>query len=197
MPDMPLAVKLLYTVFVLAVVPVYWRTLGPLNFLWFSDIALFAIVVAMWLESSLIVSMQSISVLAFEIGWTVDFAIGLLVGRSPLGLSTYMFRSQTPRVVRGLSLFHLALPPTLLWLLGRWGYDSRALLAQTALGWIVMLASYQFTPPAKDVNWVFGLGGRPQSRLPPSLYLALLMVGLALLVYLPTHLLLRSVFESK
>ena len=38
------------------------------------------------------------------------------------------------------------------------------------------------------------LSNRIQTRVPPLVYLALLMLVLALLVYLPTHLLLRAVF---
>ena len=36
----PLLVKILYTVGVSVVVPVYWYAYGPSNFLWFSDLAL-------------------------------------------------------------------------------------------------------------------------------------------------------------
>jgi len=191
--DLPLAVKLFHTAFILVLVPVYWRKLGPQNFLWFSDIALFVTVVAMWLESSLLVSMQAISVLALESAWTVDFVVGLIGGRSPIGISKYMFQKHTPSVVRGLSLFHLALPPTLVWLVARWGYDPRALIAQTIVCWIVLLASYLLTKPAQGINWVFGLRGKPQTRLPPRVYLVLLMAGVPLLVYLPTHILLKAV----
>jgi len=38
----PLGLKIIYTLFVCALVPVYWRQYGPANFLWFSDIALLA-----------------------------------------------------------------------------------------------------------------------------------------------------------
>ena len=38
--SIPLAVKILYTLFVCVVLPTYWRHYGPANFLWFSDLAL-------------------------------------------------------------------------------------------------------------------------------------------------------------
>jgi hypothetical protein len=44
----PLWLKVAFTVFVAVLVPIYWREYGPANFLWFSDIALFAIVVGLW-----------------------------------------------------------------------------------------------------------------------------------------------------
>jgi len=39
----PLGLKVVYTLFVCALVPIYWREYGPANFLWFSDIALLAL----------------------------------------------------------------------------------------------------------------------------------------------------------
>lgn len=36
----PIWLKLAYTLFVCALVPIYWRQYGPANFLWFSDVAL-------------------------------------------------------------------------------------------------------------------------------------------------------------
>jgi hypothetical protein len=64
-----------------------------------------------------------------ELGWNLDF----LVGGRLTGLAAYMFDRRMPLHLRSLSLFHVALPPLLLWLLRRLGYDRRALLTQTAL----------------------------------------------------------------
>jgi hypothetical protein len=43
-----------------------------------------------------------------------------------------------------------------------------------------------------NVNYVFGVGATAQTWMAPGLWLALLMVALPLLIYLPTHLLLRA-----
>ena len=43
-PQIPLWVKLGYTLFVAVLVPIYLRHYGPANFLWFSDVALLATV---------------------------------------------------------------------------------------------------------------------------------------------------------
>lgn len=55
-PVIPLGLKIVYTLFVCELVPIYWRQYGPDNFLWFSDIALLAIVPALWLENALLVN---------------------------------------------------------------------------------------------------------------------------------------------
>ena len=69
----PPGLKIIYTLFVCALVPIYWRQYGPTNFLWFSDIALLALVPVLWLENALLVSMLAISVVFFEALWNVDF----------------------------------------------------------------------------------------------------------------------------
>jgi len=110
----PLGLKITYTVFVCALVPIYWRQYGLANFLWFSDIALLALVPALWLENALLVSMMAISVVFFEALWNVDFLVRLLCGKSLVGLSAYMFDPKIPLSIRSLSGFHIVLPLLLL-----------------------------------------------------------------------------------
>jgi hypothetical protein len=110
----PLGLKIVYTLFVCALVPVYWRQYGLANFLWFSDIALLALVPALWLENALLVSMMAVSVVFFEALWNADFFFQLSTGRSLIGLSAYMFDPKIPLFIRGLSCFHIVLPPLLL-----------------------------------------------------------------------------------
>jgi hypothetical protein len=187
----PLWLKIAYTIFVCIVVPVYWRKYGASNFLWFSDIALFLIVAALWLESGLLASTAALSILLLDIGWNIDFFGRLMTGRSLLGLSTYMFDATILLPVRLVSLFHIWFPPLLLWMVYRLGYDERALLVQTVLAWVVLPVSYWLTDPGKNINWVRGLRGEPQKWMPGRLYLVLVMLGLPLFVYLPTHLVLK------
>jgi hypothetical protein len=86
------------------------------------------------------------------------------------------------------------MPLVLLWMLNTLGYDPRALLAQTALAWVILPVTYAVTKPEENINWVFGPGGRPQRRLAPGVYLLLVLVVFPLIVYVPTHFLLRAVF---
>src|SRR5207249_11962669 len=66
-----------------------------------------------------------------ELVWIVDFLTRLTTGVQFLGLAEYMFRADNPLFVRGLSLFHVALPFLLLWLVYRLGYNWHAWIAQT------------------------------------------------------------------
>ena len=190
----PLWIKLAYTAIVLVTVAVYSVKYPLDNFLWFSDIALLITTAALWLESPLLASMVAVGTLLPEILWNVSFFGQLVTGRRVSGLTDYMFDESLPRYLRALSLFHVALPVLLLWLIARLGYDARALAAQTALAWVVLPLSYWLTDPKLNVNWVYGWGAKPQQRIAPLLYLALLMAGFPALIHYPTHLVLQRLF---
>ena len=191
----PLWLKIGYTLFVCLLVPVYWKQYGPRNFLWFSDIALLAITAALWLESALLASMMALAVLVLESVWIIDFFLGLMLGYSVTGLSGYMLDQKIPVSIRALSLFHFVLPFLLVWLIYRLGYDERALVAQTLLSCIVLPASYFLTRPTDNINWVYGLRGGVQKWMPAQLYLGLVMIAFPLVLYLPTHFLLKRIFD--
>lgn len=186
----PTWLKLGYGSFLCVLVPIYWRKYGPANFLWLSDIALGSTTAAVICERPALAGMMAVGVLPLEAAWCLDFATG---GRI-LGIAGYMFDERRSRFLRALSLFHLALPPTLIWMLWRFGYDRRSLFRQTLLTWLVLPLSYALTDPAKNINWVFGPGSSPQHRIPPLAHLAVEMAALPLLAFLPMHLLLCRFF---
>ena len=188
--------RVLFTVLVAVVVPVYLVKYGPANFLWFSDIGLLGLCAALWLEHRLLGSMMAVAVLLPETVWIASFMSGLVTkGRGATTLAAYMFDTRIAFFMRALSgAFHLALPPAALWLLYRYGYDGRALIAQTLLAWLVLPATLWLAPPEKNVNWVRGLGHPPRRPLPLPAYFGLRMLAYPLLSYLPTHWLLTRVF---
>jgi hypothetical protein len=184
--EVPRLLQVTFTAFVAVLVPIYWREYGPANFLWFSDIALFAIVIGLWTAHPLPASMTAVGVLLLEIVWIVDFAVLMVTGTSPVGLAEYMRDEDIPAAVRAVSLFHLVLPPLLLWMIYRLGYDRRAWIAQTGLAMVVLPVTYLVSPREKNINWVFGPAG-VQDWMPPLAWLGLLMVALPLVIYWPTH----------
>lgn len=190
----PISLKIAYTLFVCLLVPIYWRQYGLVNFLWFSDIALLVLVPALWLESPLLISMMALAVVLPELAWNVDYFFRLATGVSLIGLTSYMFDATIPPFIRGLSLFHVALPVILIWMLSRLGYDGRALLWQTLVAAAVLPLSYFLSNPRENVNWVYGLGEKPQTKVPAPLFVLFLMLLFPVGVYLPTHLLLDRIF---
>ncbi|SIR47513.1 hypothetical protein SAMN05421545_3799 [Pontibacter lucknowensis] len=191
----PLWLPIAYTLFLLVLVPVYWKHYGPGNFLWFSDVALFSVGIVLWTENHLLLSMMAVGVLGLELVWNVDYFGRLLTGRDLLGLSDYMFHPDKSFFLRGLSLFHVFLPAIVIWLLIEWGYDTRAIWYQTALAWIVLPLSYLLTDPKENVNWVFGPGNEPQRAIPGGLYFALAMLFFPLCIFLPSHFILQWLFN--
>jgi hypothetical protein len=190
----PLWLKIIYTMFVCVLVPVYWRQYGPTNFLWFSDIALLSLVLALWLESPLLFSMMALAVLVPELAWNIDYFFRLATGVSLIGLTNYMFDDGIPRFTRGLSLFHVVLPLLLVWMLHRLGYDRRALFWQTVVAAVVFPLSYLFSNPRDNVNWVYGFGEKQQAIIAAPLFVLLLMLMFPLVLYIPLHLLLGRIF---
>jgi hypothetical protein len=202
----PLAAKLAGTAFLAVMVPIYLRAYGPTNFLWFCDAALMLTVAGMWLESPLLISMCSVGILIPQCLWLADFGTNL-VGIHLLGLTGYMFDSHLPLFTRGLSLFHGWLPLLLVWLLGRIGYDKRALFAWTGLAAGLVFVCYFFTPPAGanpadpntpiNINYIYGFNDKePQTWMNQNLYVILWPAALWLVAFVPTHLVLRRIFPA-
>ena len=148
-------IKILLTIFVIILVPVYWQHYGAQNFLWLSDIGLFLTLIALLLESPLLLSTTMLCVLPVEIIWSIDFFFQLISGNTLLGIAHYMFESEHSLFIRALSLFHIFVPLIWFWYSYKWGYDKRALPCATLLLWVVMLATYLLTDPAENINWVF------------------------------------------
>jgi hypothetical protein len=202
----PLAAKVAGTAFLAVMVPIYLRAYGPTNFLWFCDAALILTVAGMWLESPLLISMCSVGILIPQLLWLADFGADLL-GIHLLGLTGYMFDSHLPLFTRGLSLFHGWLPLLLVWLLGRVGYDKRALYAWTALATGLVTVCYLFTPPAGshladpnipiNINYTCGFNDKqPQTWINQNLYVVLWPAALWLAAFVPTHLVLSRIFPA-
>jgi len=190
----PLWIKPGYTIFVIITIVIYFKKYGPGNFLWFSDIALIVMVPAVWLESGLLASMMAVGILLPEIFWNISFFVRLITRKHISGLTDYMFDSKLPLYLRALSLFHIFLPALVLWMVVKLGYVPTAWFAQTTLAWIVLTLTYLLTDPKENINWVRGLSSKPQKRFPPLVYLCFVMIIFPVVIYLPTHLILKLLF---
>lgn len=193
----PLWIKVSYTLWAAVLLPVYWHQYGPSNFLWFSDVAFFGTLLALWRESQLLASVMALSVALPELMWSVSFFGRLLFDREVIGLADYMFDSTIPLFVRGLSFFHFFMPLLLIWMLHRFGYDRRALLLQTLLAWIILPASYFAAGPEENINWVYGLADDRQAWMPDAAWVALLMLFFPVVIYTPSHLVFRKLFPVR
>jgi hypothetical protein len=203
---LPMWTKIVLTAFVAVLVPFYLKAYGPTNFLYFCDVALVMTVAAVWLESAVLASMAAVGILLPQALWCVDF-LGGLVGRPITGMTAYMFNENLTLFARGLSFFHFWLPFLLAWLVWRLGYDRRGLLGWTLLAWSLQLLCFfaMPAPPTRDdnpnlpvnINYVYGFSdAAPQQWMPAGAFLALMMAGLPLLFFWPTHVFLNWAFAK-
>lgn len=200
----PLAVKIIYTAFVAVLVPVYWTHYGPLNFLYFCDLALLITLAGIWLESPLLFSMAAVGILAPQMIWIADYTANLF-GVKLLGMTDYMFDSAKPLLLRGLSLFHGWLPFLLVYGVAKLGYDKRAFPYWTVLAWVNLFIAYFLLPAPSlanpdavaNVNYVYGFGAEPQTFVPGWFWFVGELVILPLALIAPMHLLLNRLFGAK
>jgi hypothetical protein len=207
----PLWIKVAYTAFMALMIPVYLRNYGITNFLYFCDVAAVVTLVAMWMESPLVLSAMLVGAFIPQMLWVIDF-MGELTGLFGLGLTAYMFNAESPFFLRFLSFFHFWLVFLLIYLVWRVGYDRRGLVLWIAIAWVLLTVCYAWMPPpspVKDpvtgvqlrdpnlpanINYVYGLKGEevPQTWMEPNAYFALYMTTLMVGIYPVTHLLLRT-----
>lgn len=203
-PRIPWAIKILYTAFMAVLVPVYWSKYGVTNFLYFCDVALFVTLIGVWWEKPIFASMAAVGILLPQFLWVADY-LGHFVGLPLTGMTNYMFESERPVFLRGLSLFHGWLPFLLVFMVWRLGYDRRALWIWTATAWALVLICYFFMPAPgaelanplapRNINYVYGLSETTaQTWLPQRLFVPFLMAALFAVLYLPAHLVLKKCF---
>ncbi len=195
--------KVSYTAFMAVLIPVYWYHYGPTNFLYFCDIALLLTLVGVWIESPLLISLPTVGILIPQALWCVDFFVQLC-GFKMTGMTGYMFDGTKPLFLRGLSLFHGWLPFLLVYLVFKVGYDRRALKGWTVFSIGLCLIAFFLLPKAgevlpdpnlpRNVNYVFGMDdAQPQTWMSAELYLVTWIVLLIILVFLPTHFVLKKI----
>ncbi|MGH9514896.1 MAG: hypothetical protein ACRD3P_04360 [Terriglobales bacterium] len=181
----PLWIKVAWFIWLLVWEPVYWRQYGTQNFLYFCDVGNFLIAIGLWTENRLILSWQAVGLLVFQTLYAIDLVGAALSGHHIIGGTEYMFDPKVSLLVRLLGLYHLIVPPLLLWAVRRLGYDERGWKLQTLTAWILVPINF-FWRPQFNVNWARGLG-HEQHVLPTWLYLAAYLIIVPLAVYWPTH----------
>jgi hypothetical protein len=165
---------------------------GASNFLQLCDIAVILTCLGLWTNSRLLISSQAVSSLVVDLVWTIDASWRLATGHQLLGGTEYLFDARYPLWVRLLSLFHVVMPPLLLWLLHRIGYDRRGLALQSLIA-VLAFGAARFTTPARNINFAFTGPVFHRSWGPPPVQVAISVLFVVVVVYLPTHLALKGI----
>jgi len=184
---LPLGLKLGFTAWVALWATSYAMILGAQNFFWLCNLANFLILVGLWLDHRLLLSMQWLAVALIGLLWGLDLATAALTGWHPFGGTAYMFDPDFPELTRWLSFYHLLLPIVAGFAIWRLGYDRRALRWQGLLTALMVALSFWLTEPERNINWVQAPFGMTEAPLAPALYLPVLTLGWLFLVLWPVH----------
>jgi hypothetical protein len=141
----PLWIKIAYTAFMSVLIPIYLKNYGPTNFLYFCDVAAIMTVIAIWIESPLLLSAALVGIFLPQMLWVLDFLFEVS-GVRLTGMTSYMFKP--PFFLRFLSFFHFWLPFLLIYLVWCVGYDKRGVILWTGVTWILLTVCYVWMPPA-------------------------------------------------
>jgi hypothetical protein len=171
-------------------IPSYATTWGWRNFLALCDVAALLGCVGLARQSRLLVSSQALPAVTVGLLWASDVAATLIGGKHLLGGTEYMFDPRFALPVRLLSLFHLALPVVLVLAVRRLGYHRRALAFQTALTAVLVVAA-SLLAPGTNLNYAIRDPIFHRHLGPTPVHLAAIVAGTVVLIYLPSHLLLR------
>jgi hypothetical protein len=106
-----------------------------------------------------------------------------------------MWDARYPLWVRLLSTFHVGLPLVLLWTLRKVGYDRSALGLQAAIAAVLLIIS-RFLSAELNMNYAYRDPVFHRAWGPAPAHLAMIFIPLVVLIYWPTHLLLRWLFHA-
>jgi|SRR5690348_4243604 hypothetical protein len=172
--------------------PVYWRVWGAENFLHVCDIAVILTCVGLIFSNSLLLSSQAVSSILTDVLWDLDAAWRLFTGHALTGGTNYMWDAHYPVWARLLSLFHIVWPIILICALMRTGYSRRGFELQSAIAAAALIAA-RVANPSDNINYAFRDPLLQRSFGSAPVHLGIIWIGLAVLIYLPTHLALSKV----
>ena len=173
--------------------PAYCAVWGWTNFLHLCDVTVILTCVGLWRGSALLLSSQAVASIIVDLAWSVDVAWRLVFAKHLVGGTEYMWDARFPLWVRLLSGFHIFWPALVLWALGRVGYDRRGWTLQSAIAAALLVAA-RVVAPSQNINFAFRdpLFGRAWG--PAPVHLAVILLGLVVIIYWPTHRALARLF---
>lgn len=174
--------------------PTYQTAYGARNFLFLCNIGVILTAAGLIARNRLLLSSQAVAAPVIALAWTLDVGWKLATGDFLYGATAYMWDPAFPLFARLLSLYHIAWPLLLWWMLRRVGYDPRGWPLQAGIAALAMIAGRWLAPATENINfaWTDPFWGRQLG--PTPLHLLICWGVLSGVAYGATHLLLRRVF---
>jgi hypothetical protein len=175
--------------------PMYWRAWGTANFAHLCDVALILTCIGMWTNSALLISSQAVGAFLVDIAWTTDAASRIFLHHAIFPGNEYLTDPHYPLWIRSLTVFHVVMPVLLLWGVYLMGYDRRGWALQSAIALPVFIGA-RFTQPSKNIDFAFSDPFFHRQIGPAPVHILLSWLFMVLVVYLPTHLVLKRLFRG-
>ena len=216
----PLWLKLAYHVWLLGWLVVAGKYYPYAHFFWLCYLGNVVVGIALWTENNLLFSWQCLSLFFVDVFWTFDVSMRAfsvysdrLFGHTILHYDSlfgtgYMFDPDIDPVRKYISLFHMLMPVVFFWGMYRFGYDRRAIWLQLLTIAIVFPLTYWISLNVGDVqhniadniNWVFGLFGKPQDPAVTGVsrqqFLLIALMIYPIVMHIPSHFLLTAMFSG-
>jgi hypothetical protein len=146
--------------------------------------------------SALLISSQAVSSILIDLAWALDAGWRLFSGHHLTGGTEYLFDPRYPLWVRLLSLYHVAMPPVLIWALLRLGFDWRGFQLQCVIVLLSFTAA-RFTPSEQNMDFAFTDPFVHRSWGPPPIHVGVSVLFMIVAVYYPTSVFLRRVIPPQ
>lgn len=179
----------------LVYLPAYTLAYGAANFLFLCNIGVIVTAIGLIVRNRLLVSSQAVAAPVIALVWAMDAGWRVVTGEFLFGGTRYLWDPAYPLFTRLLSLYHVAWPLLLAWVLARTGYDRRGWALQAGIAALAMMAGRWLGLRAENINFAwqdpfFGLQFGPA-----PVHLLLSWAALAGIAYGATHWLLKRRFR--
>jgi hypothetical protein len=174
----------------------YAQVWGWANFLHVCDVAVILTVAGLWWGNAPLLSSQALNAILANALWCLDVGWRVLLGRHFVGGTEYMWDTGVPLWIRLFSLYHLVLPPVLVWSLWRVGYDRRGFPLQAGI-LAVVLAISRFFGAELNLNFAFVEPIFHRTWGPAPLHLFLVWLWMLIFLYWPVDWALRRFLIRK
>ena len=175
--------------------PTYVMVWGWANLLHLCDAAVILTCAGLWWGNARLLSGQAVSALLPGLLWLFNVSWRFATGHFLVRGTEYMWSAHYPLWVRLLSFFHAVLPVVLLWALWKLGYDRRGLAIQAGIAAVLLLAGRALSP-ALNMNYAYRDPVFNRAWGPPAVQVALTLIGTVVLLYWPTHRMLKELFRE-
>src|SRR3989344_5027572 len=123
--------------------------------LWFCNAAIYLLAIALYIESSVMLTGILLGALVVQIPWVVDFLVRLIFGYELFGVASYMFDYGFSNIRFYLELDHLLILPLSIYAIRKTGFHKNGWVFAALVAFIINTGAYAFSSYLDNINCVF------------------------------------------